>query len=55
MTLSDLGAINNDDRNVYCDSLNLSYVTKSYFETQTTNYSAPGNGICTLLCAVGPH
>ena len=39
MTLPGLGAINNDDRNVYCDPLNLSHVTKRYLKTKLQIYS----------------
>jgi hypothetical protein len=52
MTLPDLGAINNDDRNVYCDTLNLSHVTKRYLKTKLQTTPNPGNGICTLLAVV---
>jgi hypothetical protein len=52
MTLPDLGAINNDERNVYCDPLNLSHVTKRYLKTKLITTPHPGNGICTLLCVV---
>jgi hypothetical protein len=35
------GAINNDDRNVYCDLLNLSNVTERFLKTKLHNYSEP--------------
>jgi hypothetical protein len=43
--LPGLGAINNDDRNVYCDPLNLSHVTEHYLKTKLRITQNPGNDL----------